>query len=233
MEKSQTSSKTSGALNLEADFINDSISFDLDDDSFDIDRSNVEPNKRFKSDKPISSSSSSSFPNLFSSTSRLDQRFLNSDNFRTRSNVGDQAGVDEGMAEGEEEGANDESMSEMTPRPNKKKQRQVEESNDLPSKFKWDKEVERNLKLEREKDWLERMNGMLENVADQMDGIKDKFKNVQRATETSHSLLDLYSRILTQTEHTRELISNPDWQGLTAILLNLFIIYFFKKNEGF
>lgn len=73
----------------------------------------------------------------------------------------------------------------------------------------------RHQDLENERDWLRQINRLLESSADEMDKVKLKLVNVQTAIETSHELLDLYSKILTQTEHTRELISNPDWAGLT------------------
>lgn len=43
------------------------------------------------------------------------------------------------------------------------------------------------------------------------------FQRVQEASETSHRLHDLYSSILAQTEHTRELLSDPMWEGLTEV----------------
>lgn len=77
------------------------------------------------------------------------------------------------------------------------------------------RQILRNLELERERDWLRNINQLLLKSADEMDKIKHKFENVQSATQTSHDLLDLYSKILGQTEHTKDLLSNPDWKGLT------------------
>ncbi|PLW06117.1 hypothetical protein PCASD_23272, partial [Puccinia coronata f. sp. avenae] len=78
------------------------------------------------------------------------------------------------------------------------------------------RETERNQELENERDWLRDINRLLKKSADEMDTIKDNLANVQSATETSHELLDLYSKILTQTEHTKDLLSNPNWQGFSA-----------------
>ncbi|POW20557.1 hypothetical protein PSHT_03406, partial [Puccinia striiformis] len=76
------------------------------------------------------------------------------------------------------------------------------------------RELARNRDLENERDWLRGINKMLEASADEMSQIKQKLQNVQTATQTSHDLLDLYSKILNQTEHTKDLLSDPTWQGL-------------------
>lgn len=46
-----------------------------------------------------------------------------------------------------------------------------------------------------------------------------RVQNLQAAANTSHELLDLYSRICSQAEHTKDLILDPDWKGLDAASL--------------
>ncbi|KAG0147678.1 hypothetical protein CROQUDRAFT_456122 [Cronartium quercuum f. sp. fusiforme G11] len=82
---------------------------------------------------------------------------------------------------------------------------------------KWLQEIRRNGELQKERDWLRSINDILEKAADDLDSLPEKIQRVQQASETSHRLLDLYSSILTQTEHTRELLSDPTWEGLTEV----------------
>lgn len=93
--------------------------------------------------------------------------------------------------------------------------------------------------LRRERDWLKSMNDVLEKAADDFDAVADKMlaslfafrywpcarsdagaATVQRVTSTtasSHALLDVYSRILTQAEHTHQLLRDPSWKGATHV----------------
>ncbi|KAH9816481.1 hypothetical protein DFH28DRAFT_1081797 [Melampsora americana] len=80
---------------------------------------------------------------------------------------------------------------------------------------KWKEEVKRNQELEEERDFLKHINDILEIAANDLDEIPEKIQRIQQASETSHNLLDLYSKILSKTEETRETLLHPHWQGLT------------------
>ncbi|GAA6008449.1 hypothetical protein JCM11491_004482 [Sporobolomyces phaffii] len=70
--------------------------------------------------------------------------------------------------------------------------------------------------LRREREELRGMNKVLRSVVASLKLTERNMNNVQAAASTSHDLLDLYSRILSQAEHTKDLILDPDWRGLEA-----------------
>ncbi|GAA5903169.1 DASH complex subunit DUO1 [Sporobolomyces salmoneus] len=75
---------------------------------------------------------------------------------------------------------------------------------------------ERIKQLRRERQELRGMNKVLRDVVTSLKITELNMNNLQNATNTSHELLDLYSRILSQAEHTKDLILDPDWNGLEA-----------------
>ncbi|KAA1067069.1 hypothetical protein PGT21_007556 [Puccinia graminis f. sp. tritici] len=181
---------SSGKWSYDADILNDSISMNMEDDSFDGNESTFilpsNPAGPSSSSNPRSIPTASSQPVPPSSQNRNNP-------------AGDHHQFS--------------SSPEKEPAEEPRRRRQPKAS----SKDQWvRRETERNRELENERDWLRDINQLLEKSADEMDQIKGKLENVQSATETSHELLDLYSKILTQTEHTKDLISNPNWEGLTA-----------------
>ncbi|OAV94574.1 hypothetical protein PTTG_03796 [Puccinia triticina 1-1 BBBD Race 1] len=177
-----------GKWNDDADILNDSISMNMDDDSFDGNESTlILPSNPAG---PSSSNNPRSIP----------------------------AGSSQSVPSGSKNPFNPHPFSS----PPEKEEQEEEEgpSRRKPNKSSKDewirRETERNRELENERDWLREINQLLEKSADEMENIKEKLGNFQSATETSHELLDLYSKILTQTEHTKDLLSNPNWEGLTA-----------------
>ncbi|GAA5985136.1 hypothetical protein JCM5350_000856 [Sporobolomyces pararoseus] len=77
-----------------------------------------------------------------------------------------------------------------------------------------DKERIKQLRNEREE--LRGMNKVLRQVVLALKTTESNITNLQNAANTSHELLDLYSRICSQAEHTKDLILDPDWRGLDA-----------------
>ncbi|GAA5955613.1 hypothetical protein JCM3765_001801 [Sporobolomyces pararoseus] len=77
-----------------------------------------------------------------------------------------------------------------------------------------DKERIKQLRNEREE--LRGMNKVLREVVLALKTTESNMTNLQHAANTSHELLDLYSRICSQAEHTKDLILDPDWRGLDA-----------------
>ncbi|EGG04090.1 uncharacterized protein MELLADRAFT_108710 [Melampsora larici-populina 98AG31] len=97
---------------------------------------------------------------------------------------------------------------------NIKKKKEPNQSNSKLN-HKWKEENQRNQELEEERDFLKGINDLLEIAADDLDSIPEKIQRVQQASETSHNLLDLYSKILSKTEEFRETLIDPNWKGLS------------------
>lgn len=185
--------KSNAFLSYDADFLNDSISINLTDDSFDGQKSNFfDPENSQDVPKPASSARTFK-PGKNVPVNPDSKNYASSSHFTTSE-------PDEPCV-----------CVEGTPS-------DQENQRTHPRKDKWAREIARIKQLEKERDWLREMNKILLQAANQMELIQHKFRNIQTATETSHELLDLYSKILTQTERTKDLVSEPNWQGLTADL---------------
>ncbi|GAA5881648.1 hypothetical protein JCM16303_005526 [Sporobolomyces ruberrimus] len=79
-----------------------------------------------------------------------------------------------------------------------------------------EEDKQRIKQLRRERDELRMMNKVLRGVVTSLKRTQGNMDNLQAAANTSHELLDLYSRICSQAEHTKDLILDPDWKGLDA-----------------
>ncbi|MBW0525712.1 hypothetical protein O181_065427 [Austropuccinia psidii MF-1] len=182
---------TSGLV-YDADILNDSISIDLDDDSFDGNQSTLAPptavHERFLRDPPSSASTHK----------------RGSPRHSTQANSADMRSSPPISTDREQSQPN-------SPPDTIRRRKSPGHSDD-----RWTRETSRNEELERERDWLREMNDLLENAADDMNKMKEKIQSVEVATQASHELLDLYSKIMTQTEKTRDLLLNPVWQGYSA-----------------
>ncbi|KAH9457807.1 hypothetical protein Pst134EB_010119 [Puccinia striiformis f. sp. tritici] len=187
----------SGQWGYDADILNDSISMNMEDDSFDGNESTL-----ILPSKPVVNPSSSNNPKTGPAHPGQSVPSTSKDPFN-----GDTVNQQSSPSPEEEQAEEPRSQQSNT-----------------TNRDEWmRRELARNRDLENERDWLRGINKMLEASADEMSQIKQKLQNVQTATQTSHDLLDLYSKILNQTEHTKDLLSDPTWQGLSAVSLFLLI----------
>ncbi|GAA5923311.1 hypothetical protein JCM3775_007500 [Rhodotorula graminis] len=69
--------------------------------------------------------------------------------------------------------------------------------------------------LRSERDGLRSMNGVLEEMRGALAGMEGKMQAFEATIDTSHQLLNLYTRIASQAEHTRGLILDREWQGVS------------------
>ncbi|GAA5846642.1 hypothetical protein JCM9279_003392 [Rhodotorula babjevae] len=69
--------------------------------------------------------------------------------------------------------------------------------------------------LRSERDGLRSMNGVLDDMKGALAGMEGKMQAFESTISTSHQLLDLYTRIASQAEHTRELLLDREWQGVS------------------
>ncbi|GAA5827699.1 hypothetical protein JCM11251_001794 [Rhodosporidiobolus azoricus] len=70
--------------------------------------------------------------------------------------------------------------------------------------------------LRFERDGLKGMNRTLEGLRGALGRMEGKVASFASSISTTHSLLDLYSRIASQAEHTKELLLDGEWRGVEA-----------------
>ncbi|KAK4053630.1 hypothetical protein OIO90_003869 [Microbotryomycetes sp. JL221] len=84
------------------------------------------------------------------------------------------------------------------------------ESNDLS-----EEDRRRIVELRDERDGLRTMNRTLRSLLGGLEGMDIKLQTLGENIETAHGLLDLYSKISAQAEHTQALLLDTQWQGVT------------------
>ncbi|GJN93951.1 hypothetical protein Rhopal_007010-T1 [Rhodotorula paludigena] len=77
-----------------------------------------------------------------------------------------------------------------------------------------EEERERIVRLRDERDGLRGMNRVLDGMVGALRGMEGKMQAFESTISTSHALLDLYSRIASQAEHTKDLLLNGEWEGV-------------------
>ncbi|GAA5930918.1 DASH complex subunit DUO1 [Sporobolomyces koalae] len=70
--------------------------------------------------------------------------------------------------------------------------------------------------LQAERSELRGMNRVLQGVIKSLNLTETNISKLAASANTSHDLLDLYSRISSQAEHSKDLILDPEWKGLEA-----------------
>ncbi|GAA6046798.1 hypothetical protein JCM3770_005648 [Rhodotorula araucariae] len=68
--------------------------------------------------------------------------------------------------------------------------------------------------LRGERDGLRGMNAVLEGMKGALAGMEGKMQAFESTIATSHALLDLYTRIASQAEHTKDLLLDREWEGV-------------------
>lgn len=77
---------------------------------------------------------------------------------------------------------------------------------------------DRTSALQSELDSLRRINGVVSGLNSSLDRAKENMATVSATVDSASSLLDMWTRILSRTEHTQRLILNPAWGGAGADL---------------
>ncbi|GAA6039972.1 hypothetical protein JCM8097_002645 [Rhodosporidiobolus ruineniae] len=79
----------------------------------------------------------------------------------------------------------------------------------------WTEEEKKRVRqLREERDYVRGMNRVLSGLKGELGKMEGKFASVGDTIETSHQLLDLYSRIASQAEHTKDLLLDGEWEGV-------------------
>ncbi|KAF1942764.1 hypothetical protein EJ02DRAFT_161328 [Clathrospora elynae] len=84
-------------------------------------------------------------------------------------------------------------------------------------------EEAREAALRRELESIRNVNRVIEGVVESLQKAKDNMatQTVSRTVQNASTLLQTWTRILSQTEHNQRLILNPQWQGASQDLVDI------------
>ncbi|KAK2765640.1 hypothetical protein FQN54_008495 [Arachnomyces sp. PD_36] len=85
----------------------------------------------------------------------------------------------------------------------------------------YDQEEARDIALRRELESVRNINQVIESVVDSLARAKGNMETVSRTVNSASTLLNAWTRILSQTEHNQRLILNPSWQGATQDMTDI------------
>ncbi|KAI1310632.1 DASH complex subunit Duo1-domain-containing protein [Xylaria venustula] len=84
-----------------------------------------------------------------------------------------------------------------------------------------DPEDAREAALQRELEGVRNMNELIEGVVGTLERAKGNMQTVSNTVTAASTLLNTWTRILSQTEHNQRLILNPSWKGATQDLADI------------
>ncbi|KAK8069322.1 hypothetical protein PG994_005938 [Apiospora phragmitis] len=106
-----------------------------------------------------------------------------------------------------------------TPTP---QQQQQQQQGGGPSSYEASTSAEaREAALQRELQGVRQINELVEGVLSTLDRAKGNMGTVSQTVNTASTLLNTWTRILSQTEHNQRLLLNPTWKGATQDLVEL------------
>ncbi|CAI6340105.1 unnamed protein product [Periconia digitata] len=82
-------------------------------------------------------------------------------------------------------------------------------------------EEAREAALRRELESVRNVNKVIEGVVESLEKAKNNMDTVSHTVHNASTLLQTWTRILSQTEHNQRLILNPQWQGATQDLADI------------
>lgn len=85
----------------------------------------------------------------------------------------------------------------------------------------FDREEAREIALHNELQSVRNINEVLEGLLNSIDRARGNMETVSNTVTSASTLLNTWTRILSQTEHNQRLILNPDWQGATQDVANI------------
>ncbi|QDS75534.1 hypothetical protein FKW77_005351 [Venturia effusa] len=105
--------------------------------------------------------------------------------------------------------------------PDGKKEEADQQSKTRPPESRYDAEESREAQLRQELDNIRKINTVIEGVVGSLEKAKTNMETVNRTVTSASTLLQTWTRILSQTEHNQRLILNPSWQGATEDLASV------------
>ncbi|KAF2111813.1 DASH complex subunit Duo1-domain-containing protein [Lophiotrema nucula] len=82
-------------------------------------------------------------------------------------------------------------------------------------------EEAREAGLRKELETVRNVNKVIEGVVESLQKAKDNMNTVYRTVHNASTLLQTWTRILSQTEHNQRLILNPQWQGANQDIVDI------------
>ncbi|KAF3007471.1 hypothetical protein E8E13_004773 [Curvularia kusanoi] len=82
-------------------------------------------------------------------------------------------------------------------------------------------EEAREAALRQELESVRNVNKVIEGVVESLQKAKDNMGTVSQTVQNASTLLQTWTRILSQTEHNQRLILNPQWQGATQDMVDI------------
>lgn len=90
-----------------------------------------------------------------------------------------------------------------------------------PVESRYSTEEARNAALRKELDSVRNVNKVIEDVVESLQKAKNNMDTVSRTVHNASTLLQTWTRILSQTEHNQRLILRRSWQGATQDLADV------------
>ncbi|OCK78428.1 hypothetical protein K432DRAFT_427295 [Lepidopterella palustris CBS 459.81] len=90
-----------------------------------------------------------------------------------------------------------------------------------PNESRYSTEEARNAALGKELESVRNVNKVIEDVVESLQKAKNNMETVSRTVHNASTLLQTWTRILSQTEHNQRLILNTSWQGATQDLVDI------------
>ncbi|KIW65480.1 hypothetical protein PV04_07737 [Phialophora macrospora] len=85
----------------------------------------------------------------------------------------------------------------------------------------YQEQQERDDSLRQELESVRQVNEAIESVIHSLRKAKDNMKTVNKTVSAASTLLNTWTRILSQTEHNQRLILDPSWQGVSQDIANI------------
>ncbi|KAK6838624.1 hypothetical protein RU639_000441 [Aspergillus parasiticus] len=85
----------------------------------------------------------------------------------------------------------------------------------------FDRQEARETALRNELQTVRNINQVIESLLSSLDRAKGNMDTVSRTVDSASTLLNTWTRILSQTEHNQRLILNPNWQGAVQDVADL------------
>ncbi|RDW94522.1 hypothetical protein BP5796_00285 [Coleophoma crateriformis] len=103
----------------------------------------------------------------------------------------------------------------------KSKPKDSKPMNQRNGESKYDSEQARETALQRELEGVRSINEVLEGVLSSLECAKGNMDAVSRTVTSASTLLNTWTRILSQTEHNQRLILNTNWQGASQDVIDM------------
>ncbi|GAB7352554.1 hypothetical protein MBLNU459_g2939t1 [Dothideomycetes sp. NU459] len=95
---------------------------------------------------------------------------------------------------------------------------QPEPTPSRPGNARYGDQEDRDAALRKELESIRGVNKVIEDVVQSLERAKGNMDTVQQTVQSASTLLNTWTRILSQTEHNQRLILNPTWQGASQDL---------------